>query len=81
MEARDRLQDLFLKIARNPTCLDDVRDERAYLFRLAHNLAIDAIRRRSTQHEKLAILALEPLAQENSFRLLATPDQLKPGRL
>lgn len=60
-EARDRLQDLLLKIARNPRCLDEVRDERAYLFRLAHNLAIDAIRRRSTQREKLAILALEPI--------------------
>ena len=61
-EARDRLQDLFLKIARNPQCLDDVRDTQSYLFRLAHNIAIDAIRRRSTHREKLAVLAAEPIA-------------------
>ncbi len=60
-EAKDRLQELFLKIARNPGCLKDVTEVRAYLFRLAHNLAVDAFRRRTRQHEKYERLGAEPL--------------------
>ncbi|MFT5404378.1 MAG: DNA-directed RNA polymerase specialized sigma24 family protein [Verrucomicrobiales bacterium] len=39
-EVLDLLQDLFLKIARNPHCLDEIRDPKAYLFRLAHNCGV-----------------------------------------
>ena len=43
-DTRDLLQELFVKLARRPQLLDKVRDERAFLLRLAHNLAIDLMR-------------------------------------
>src|SRR5688572_30886004 len=45
-DTRDLLQDLLLKLGRNPALLKGMRDERAYLLRLAHNAAIDLFRRR-----------------------------------
>lgn len=69
--ARDLLQDLFVKIARNPGCMGEVRNEKAYLFRLAHNLAIDKLRRRSVRKDKLALLANEPIPL---FAKTADPD-------
>jgi RNA polymerase sigma-70 factor (ECF subfamily) len=51
------LQEVFIKLARQPTVLHGVRGERAFLLRLAHNAAIDRIRRRETRernHEQLA---------------------------
>src|SRR5688572_33173855 len=57
MDARDVLQDLLVKLAKQPGLLDGVREERAYLIRLVHNLAIDLMRRRQTRernHERLA---------------------------
>ena len=40
--------------------LEGVRDERAFLLRVAHNLAIDLIRRRGTREKHCAQLAGEP---------------------
>jgi RNA polymerase sigma-70 factor (ECF subfamily) len=57
-DTRDLLQELFVKLARKPETLNDVRDERGFLLRLAHNLAVDLIRRRSTReknHEQFAV--------------------------
>ena len=48
-DTRDLLQDVFVKLAREPKLLAGVRDERAFLIRLAHNAAIDLIRRRGTR--------------------------------
>jgi DNA-directed RNA polymerase specialized sigma24 family protein len=45
-DTRDLLQEIFIKLAREPKLLDGVREERAFLIRLAHNAAIDLIRRR-----------------------------------
>jgi RNA polymerase sigma-70 factor, ECF subfamily len=75
-DTRDLLQELFVKLAGDPSLLDGVRDERAFLLRLAHNLAIDLIRRRGTRerhHEQLAgeavpIFAPAPEADEGAFR-------------
>ena len=55
-DTRDLLQDLFIKLARQPDLLKDVRDERAFLIRLAHNAAIDLMRRRGTRdrHHELS---------------------------
>ncbi len=56
-DSRDLLQEVFMKLARRPDLLAGVGDERAFLLRLAHNLAIDLIRRRGTrdrQHEHMA---------------------------
>ena len=48
-DTRDLLQEVFVKIARQPGLLEGLRDERAFLFRLAHNAAIDLMRRRGTR--------------------------------
>lgn len=58
-ETRDVLQELFLKLARNADLLEGVREERAFLFRLAHNAAIDALRRRGTRDRTRAQFGLE----------------------
>ena len=47
-DTRDLLQEIFVKLAREPKLLVGVREERAFLIRLAHNAAIDLIRRRGT---------------------------------
>ena len=61
-DARDRLQDLFLKVARQPSCLEGITNQRAYLLRVAHNIAIDAARRNTTRKEKHGELAISPFA-------------------
>jgi RNA polymerase sigma-70 factor (ECF subfamily) len=50
-DARDLLQELFVKLAKRPGLLEGVRDQRAFLLRLTHNLAIDLIRRRTTREK------------------------------
>ena len=75
-DTRDLLQELFIKLAHRPELLSGVRDERAFLLRLAHNLAIDLIRRRGTRekhHEQFAgetvvIFAPASEADEGAFR-------------
>lgn len=56
-DTRDVLQEVFIKLARRPELRRNVRDERAFLLRLAHNAAIDLMRRRGTRekhHEQFA---------------------------
>ena len=48
-DTRDLLQAVFCKLAARPRLLDGVRDERAFLLRLARNAAIDLMRRRRTR--------------------------------
>jgi RNA polymerase sigma-70 factor (ECF subfamily) len=48
-DTRDLLQEIFIKLAREPGLLDGVREERAFLIRLAHNAAVDLMRRRGTR--------------------------------
>lgn len=64
-DTRDLLQEVFVKIAREPRLLDGVREERAFLIRLAHNAAIDSIRRRGTRdktRENFAVERISPFA-------------------
>jgi RNA polymerase sigma-70 factor, ECF subfamily len=61
-DTHDLLQELFVKLAKRPELLEGVREERAFLLRLAHNLAIDLIRRRGTQEKHCEQLAAEPIA-------------------
>jgi RNA polymerase sigma-70 factor (ECF subfamily) len=76
-DTRDLLQDIFIKLARNPELLTDARDERAFLIRLAHNAAIDAMRRRGTRdktRENFAAETISPFApatdlDEQTFRV------------
>ena len=71
-DTRDLLQELFVKLAKQPEVLDGVRDERSFLLRLAHNLAIDLIRRRGTREKNYEHLAGETLAV---FAPTAAPDE------
>jgi len=71
-DARDALQEIFIKLATRPALLDGVREERGFLLRLAHNLAIDLIRRRAARSR-----AHDGLAAEASglFASTADPDE------
>jgi RNA polymerase sigma-70 factor, ECF subfamily len=58
-DTHDVLQELFLKLGRHPQLLDRVTDPRAFLIRLAHNQAIDLMRRRTTRQKNYDQLAVE----------------------
>src|SRR5579859_6476369 len=58
-DTREVLQEVFAKLARQPALLGSVRDERAFLVRLAHNIAIDLIRRRGTRSKYHAQFSVE----------------------
>jgi RNA polymerase sigma-70 factor (ECF subfamily) len=58
-DTRDLLQEVFVKLARQPRLLHGVRDERSFLLRLAHNAAIDGMRRRDTRERNYDQLAGE----------------------
>jgi RNA polymerase sigma-70 factor, ECF subfamily len=75
-DTRDLLQEVFVKLAERPELLAGVRHERAFLLRLAHNLAIDLIRRRGTREknseefgrESPLLFAASLDADEEAFR-------------
>jgi len=71
-DTRDLLQDVFGKLARQPDLLTDAWDERAFLLRLAHNLAIDLMRRRGAREKKHEQLAAQGVSL---FAPAADPDQ------
>jgi RNA polymerase sigma-70 factor (ECF subfamily) len=71
-DTRDLLQELFIKLARNPNTLASVREERAFLLRLAHNGAIDLIRRRGTREKNYEQLAADSVAL---FAQTVAPDE------
>ena len=58
-DTRDLLQELFVKLARQPDSLKGVRDERAFLIRLSHNAAIDLMRRKNTRDKTREQIAAE----------------------
>ena len=59
VDSKDLLQDLFVKLTKQPGLLDGVRDQRAFLIRLVHNQAIDLVRRRRTREKNYERLAGE----------------------
>ena len=75
-ETRDVLQEVFVKLASRPESLRAVRDERGFLLRLGHNLALDSMRRRGARERRHEQLAAETEAafeashelDEQSFR-------------
>ena len=74
-DARDLLQELFIKLARG-AARDSLQSEKAWLFRLAHNLAVDWLRRRKvrwdTEKKLLQELADgQQLAHDPDSRILA----------
>jgi len=67
-DTRDLLQEIFLKLARDEKLLRGVREERAFLIRLAHNAAIDLMRRRGARErtrENFAAEIISPFAAAN----------------
>ena len=67
-DTRDLLQEIFTRLAQQPALLRGAREQRAFLIRLAHNAAIDLMRRRGTRqkyHDQLA---------EEELRLFATSE-------
>jgi RNA polymerase sigma-70 factor (ECF subfamily) len=58
-DTHDLLQEIFVKLARDPNLLAGVREERAFLIRLAHNAAIDLMRRRGTRERTKENFAAE----------------------
>jgi len=71
-DTRDLLQDVFVKLARQPELLHRIRDERSFLLRLVHNAAVDLIRRRSTREGRNEAFTTEVLSP---FASVADPDQ------
>jgi len=65
-DARDLLQELFIKLARGAEL--EMQSEKAFVYRLAHNLAIDWLRRRKVRWD----------TEERLMRELAHGTQLAP---
>ncbi|MBP7827457.1 MAG: RNA polymerase sigma factor [Verrucomicrobia bacterium] len=73
-DTRDLLQEIFVKLVRQPELLQHVREPRPFLIRLAHNAAIDLIRRRETRrkyHDQLG----EQLERVSAFAPADDPDE------
>src|SRR5438477_6367520 len=76
-DTRDALQEVFVKLAKHPDALRNARDERAFLIRLAHNAAIDLMRRRGARernHERFSaenasVFAGSADPDDESFRI------------
>jgi RNA polymerase sigma-70 factor (ECF subfamily) len=75
-DTHDLLQEIFVRLARRPDLLRRARNERAFLIGLAHNAAVDLMRRRETRgkyHERSAarpvtVFAATANADEAAFR-------------
>ncbi len=57
--AQEVVQELFLKLARDATAISYAQSERAIIFTLTRNLALDALRRRSSREDVLQRFADE----------------------
>jgi len=74
-DTRDVLQEVFCKLAERPRLLDGARNERVFLVRLSHNLAVDQMRRRAAREknhaefakERFQVFALSPPADAACF--------------
>jgi RNA polymerase sigma-70 factor, ECF subfamily len=81
-DTHDLLQELFTRLATRPGLFDNVRDERAFLLRLAHNSAIDLIRRRGTRerhHQNFGERVEELFASSPDPDVQAFRDALSAG--
>lgn len=58
-DTRDLLQSLFCQLARRPGLLHRAQDERAFLIRMAHNAAVDFVRRHQARRRHAEALKVE----------------------
>jgi RNA polymerase sigma-70 factor, ECF subfamily len=70
-DACDLVQEIFRKLAERPDLLRGVIHERSFLLRMAHNLTVDLIRRRSTRERTCEAIAGESI---RLFLPAADPD-------
>ncbi len=70
-DTRDLLQEMFRRLAMRPLREACVRDERAFLLRITHNLWVDLLRRHTTRERARDTLAA---ASEPVFAPAANPD-------
>lgn len=75
-DARDLLQELFIKLARG-AAREDVQSEKAWIYRLAHNLAVDWLRRRKVRWDAEEKLIGE---MEGRHHAATDPDSLVLAR-
>ncbi len=73
-DARDILQEVFRRLAVRPHLLDGVDNPRAFLLRLAHNQAIDQLRRQNTR-EKFAAVTQDPASSGHPFAASQQADE------
>lgn len=71
-DTRDVLQEVFIKLARQPDLLEGVREERSFLLRVSHNAAVNLMRRRGTREKNHEQLAVE---SAGVFARAADPDE------
>jgi RNA polymerase sigma-70 factor (ECF subfamily) len=71
-DTRDVLQELFIKLARQPKLLQNLRNERAFLLTLGHHAAINLIRRRGTRERNYQQLGAE---SASAFARSSDPDE------
>jgi RNA polymerase sigma-70 factor (ECF subfamily) len=73
--AQEVVQELFLKLARDAEAITNARSERAMLFTMARNLALDALRQR--QRQEKALDWFEPAADHEALiaALAALPEE------
>jgi len=69
----DVLQEVFRKLAEKADLLAGVRDERAYLLRLAHYSGIDHVRRRATRQRAYDRFEVEAEINPGKGRLNPRP--------
>jgi len=56
-DTRDVLQEVFSRLISRPEVMKGVRDERGFLLRMAHRMALDGFRRREARDRNHAVLA------------------------
>lgn len=72
VDAADLAQDTFVRVLGKPRALDEVREPRAWLSRIAHGLVVDKVRRDEVERACLDAIARlpEPQAISPEARLL-----------
>jgi RNA polymerase sigma-70 factor (ECF subfamily) len=61
-DTHDLVQEIFVRLARQPELLRQARNERAFLIGLAHHAAIDLMRRRGAREKYHELFGAEPVA-------------------